>query len=192
MSRRTKLILAALFLILLAIPAVYVILTWSTPNPLRFRVVGYEEPSRVGQFRDSGKLHMIVENTSGVPVHFEWATLKKGHNATGTSDPFGGDWSVYGLDGRNDMIIPPYSSLPCFSTVPQDEYPASAFENIELFYTWMSGTRAKASEARNWLYLHAPEFVRSYITMDWPSHDQDTTPLLPALSGQGQPQSSRP
>ena len=39
MSRRAKLLIAALFLVLLGIPVVYAILTWSIDSPLRFRCV---------------------------------------------------------------------------------------------------------------------------------------------------------
>ncbi|QIF01970.1 hypothetical protein [Roseimicrobium sp. ORNL1] len=187
MSRRVKLIITALFLVLLAIPTVYVILTWSPPNPLRFRLVGYEDPSRKGQFRDSGKLNMIVENTSSVPVYVVWATMKRAGNPDSVADPFSQLREVYGPDDSDSMIIPPHTSLPCFCPVLQDEYPASAFENIELFYGWMSANRVKASQARIWLFLRVPEFVRPCIPINWPTHDQDTTPLLPALSARSSP-----
>lgn len=43
MRRRTKLIIIAFFLVLLAIPAAYVVLTWHVADPLRFRYVGHTE-----------------------------------------------------------------------------------------------------------------------------------------------------
>ncbi|QIF01969.1 hypothetical protein [Roseimicrobium sp. ORNL1] len=192
MFPRIRHLLLVLFLGLLFIPLAYVALTWSPPNPLRFRVAGYgyEAPSREGQFRVSGKLNMIVENTSSAPVKLFFAVLTEpGNPARGIVDPFGPHWTVAMPHHPTSMIIPPHTSLPCFSIVPEDDYPASALEKIELSYHWISTTRAKVSEVREWLFFHAPAFVRPHITMDWPSSNVDTTPLQPALPGQSQPQS---
>jgi hypothetical protein len=43
MSRRSKLLITALFLVLLGIPAVYIALTWHAVDPFRFRYVGRGE-----------------------------------------------------------------------------------------------------------------------------------------------------
>jgi hypothetical protein len=74
MSRRTKLIILALFLVLLAIPAACVALTWSPDDTLRFRIDHLVPPST--EHPDAyRKLRVSIENTSSAPVHFYGAAM---------------------------------------------------------------------------------------------------------------------
>jgi hypothetical protein len=189
MSRRTKLIIAALFLVLLAIPVGYVILTWSTPDPLRFRMVSYEDLSDGASGGYRGKLNLMVENTSSVPVHIHSAIVQKvDPHSVSASNPF----STWIVDVPDDgvLLIPPHASRPCHSLGFFGVDSISAFDHTEVFYIWMTGTRHKAWLTRRWLGDHVPVFVSRFISSRWPAYEQTPIPLQPALPGQSQPQSS--
>jgi len=69
MSRRTKFLIAALFLVLLGIPLGYVCYSWRVPDPLRFRIVAHEF-ERDLDFGGSWNWYYIeVRNTSAIPVY---------------------------------------------------------------------------------------------------------------------------
>jgi hypothetical protein len=74
MSRRTKVIIAVLFLTLAAIPLVHTILTWHATEPLRFRLAGHELV-QTGNFAPHRILHLEVENTSSTKVMLIFAHL---------------------------------------------------------------------------------------------------------------------
>jgi hypothetical protein len=83
MSRRTKLLITALFFVLLAIPAVYVILSWSPHEPWRARLVAVQDH----QGGEKKNLVVEVENTSSVPLCIYMATLDGPASPPDTSFP---------------------------------------------------------------------------------------------------------
>jgi hypothetical protein len=74
MSRRTKLWIAAVFVLLISGPIVYLALAWSPDNPLRFRVV---DPHAAASADPSDRQNVVVEveNTSSFPLVFRGAEL---------------------------------------------------------------------------------------------------------------------
>ncbi|RBP36931.1 hypothetical protein DES53_11572 [Roseimicrobium gellanilyticum] len=79
MSRRTKLIILALFLVLLAIPMAYVTLTWRPVDPLRFRMLNIETPSKFHPLEVAHRvLYLEVENTASTTVRMGSAMIMHG------------------------------------------------------------------------------------------------------------------
>jgi hypothetical protein len=85
MSRRIKLLITALFFVLLLVPAVYVALTWTVESPFRFRYVGQGAPEKflndpvpVGSTQIlMVPLQLEVENTSSVRIDFKAILFSK-------------------------------------------------------------------------------------------------------------------
>ena len=75
MSRRTKLIILALFLALLSIPGIYIALSWNPPNPFEFSYVGRGAPvmhnfdPRYGEEVLCVPFLFEVRNTRPYPIH---------------------------------------------------------------------------------------------------------------------------
>ena len=83
MSRRARLGFLALFLGLTAIPMVYLILTWSPPDPLRFRLTRMP-----GQAHVAIPLYEVeVVNSRGVPIRLRDGTLWLDYGSIWDSQP---------------------------------------------------------------------------------------------------------
>jgi hypothetical protein len=70
MSRGTKLLITALFLVLPSILTIYAALTWHLRNPLRFRILSVKhqpQPTRDGYFMVA-EIELEVINSSSTPV----------------------------------------------------------------------------------------------------------------------------
>lgn len=154
MSRRTKLVIAAIFLLLLAIPVAYVALTWRTPNPLRFQVIRYHDPLKAEAL---GKIELRVENTSDLPVHLFpgfkfWKTL-------------GGlpDGGIY-PERPGFILIAPRgtASFPANVEYHTLDLPSSG-EVYQMGYSWHSGTAHKVDEVRVWLLTHLPKPLSAMV-----------------------------
>jgi hypothetical protein len=76
MSRRTKLIILAIFLALLAMPIWHVASNWNPPNPLRFRLLSKQSlPVKDG--RKEVRLEVEVLNTTTAPRYLYHAYVKQ-------------------------------------------------------------------------------------------------------------------
>jgi hypothetical protein len=92
MPRRTKLFITVLFLVLLAIPAIYITLSWETPAPFEFRFLRQGEPVlRRGRDKTEVPFYIEVRNTQPYPIHL-WAMEMMGEIPVNTSPSpvFGG------------------------------------------------------------------------------------------------------
>ncbi|QIF01965.1 hypothetical protein [Roseimicrobium sp. ORNL1] len=87
MSRRTKLILLGIFLLLLAIPVWHVGSNWNPPSPLRFRLVSRDTPSEIDGIW-SEWVEVEAFNTSSAPRYIEMVTLKRVKGPDNSFDPF--------------------------------------------------------------------------------------------------------
>ncbi|RBP36969.1 hypothetical protein DES53_115110 [Roseimicrobium gellanilyticum] len=161
MSRRAKLIILAIFLVLLAIPAAYVALTWSPGNPLRFRL----EPDT--SQKDGGTFIIAIENTSATTVEFLYLWSS-----------FTGDLSP-DSSGFRQMSSPMFASIPPRSThrtslrVTRAELDAYAGRHwVE--YMWRSWVNAQAVQAVSWLREHSPASLHSYLP--YPSSNINMAP----------------
>jgi len=75
MTRRSKLLITALFLVLLGIPIGYVFYGWNIPDPLRFQMVAHKTEPEVPVPVTMHHLQIEVRNTSSVAVYLASGVL---------------------------------------------------------------------------------------------------------------------
>jgi hypothetical protein len=182
MSRRTKLIITAIFLVLLGIPVVYTVLTWSIEPPLSFRCVA-ALPEEMLQWNSGGppepSTPFIIEvrNPSPYPVGFY--TMAPRHHAPGGRLPGG-----YYLNISCRMWELQDKPLPGVSTVHGDFIPpngvkrfkvlvrardAALFEmgTVDIGYYWASRVRKMAVDVKEWALPKLPSyFNRGQVNVD--------------------------
>jgi hypothetical protein len=179
MSRRTKIILTALFLVLLGIPAAYIVLTWRLENPLRFRVVGEcleHMPPYEGQLR---VLTVEIENTSAATVGIRGCYLG---DAADTPKPI-----LLGMmDGLIETEGPrlPPASIGAHGTVlrefvfeegvPLDK----PLHEVIVWYTWNTRMAVQADALVMWLWDVLPRSIGGKLSR--PHRKYGRAPLEPS------------
>jgi hypothetical protein len=118
MSRRTKLAILALFLVLLAVPMAYIALTWNPDAALRFRVEYLAPPSEESASADR-KLRVSIENTSPAPIHFYGAGMTGESTQAVIPDPYPSKFMVI-RDLMSGIVAPQLLQL---DTPFDSEYP---------------------------------------------------------------------
>ena len=176
MSRRTKLLITTIFLVLLAIPVVYIVLTWSPPNPLRFSVVDFHGPPQADVLRmgtPAVSVNLAVENTSSSPVHLYTAVISKPGSRPDSRDLK--DASIWLWNGKAP-VIRPGGTLYCSMAVREGRYEDVTRGNLEIHYDWISDIRSKMGDACRWLGERAPWKLQSFIFRH-AACDNDVIPL---------------
>ncbi|RBP36940.1 hypothetical protein DES53_11581 [Roseimicrobium gellanilyticum] len=107
MSRRSKLLITALFLVLLGIPIGYVLYGWNVPEPLRFRVVAHEVEPEVPVPETTHHLRIEVQNTSSVPVYLASGVLFHDKTAAAMYRPW---MQLTSLDSE-DGLLPEFDGI---------------------------------------------------------------------------------
>ncbi|QIF01951.1 hypothetical protein [Roseimicrobium sp. ORNL1] len=180
MSRRTKLIIAALFLVLLAVPAAYVALTWHPAFPLRFHLESIDSEPLEEDPRYRG-LRVRVENTSPIPVHICGGMLY-----TNFGIPvFGGPEGLLlplefrdGIPSRNPdepVIVPAHGELHIRGALGAKLTQIPQGGEISVQCTWETATRAGAGRAVNWIRYSCPQWETGRLPMIEPL--RTTVPL---------------
>jgi hypothetical protein len=170
MSRRTKLLITALFLVLLAIPAVYVIATWSVEHPLRFRCISALPEEMVQRSSSLPPQPMVpfifeVRNTKSYPVHFHGVSVRAYNPKSpmpGKYDPM--DYRMRDVRDKSIWAAPmvylgviPAHGTTCFEILVSPDR-AAKFESgeIKLAYHWASRPRKLAWDVHNWVVRRLP------------------------------------
>jgi hypothetical protein len=171
MSRRTKLIILAVFLVLLAIPTIYIALTWHPAFPLRFVVESIDpEPMKGSSYRH---LHVRVENTGPVPVHFYggfmyaiYGPVSNPENPSGGLSPqediAGAPWA--NMD--EGLIMPAYGNLHIRGAIRADLVNLPEGGEFLVQCTWQTATHARVGRALAWAREHSPWWIGDSIPHD--------------------------
>ncbi|MEZ0275525.1 MAG: hypothetical protein ACAH88_11530 [Roseimicrobium sp.] len=176
MSRSTKYIIAAVFLVLLSIPVVYVVLTWHPRSPLTFRLVGQEMKTD----RDGFPLRVLdieITNSSEVPISLHAAMVHDGPHISLERGYLGEVRPEFDVDRR---VMVPFT-VPARGSIRR---PAALHAEIEqvpvgeihIAYIWNSRTRQSAVKCWFWLDDRMP--VLSKLSQFPYSPCRDTTPLI--------------
>ena len=187
MSRRTKLLIAALFLVLLGIPAVYAILTWRPENPLRFRLGTLHRSPESLADRQSHRRHgprtrvsVVVENTSAVPIYMlsMWNSDDgdEGELRNYRPDTF---TPVQNARKRRQawLLISAHSSIEPPCTMDAKSIAPAEQGTLSMHYLWYSSTRYRVANACHWLYERSPASLQPIIP--FLAMDMDAAPLAP-------------
>lgn len=173
MSLRAKLWILGLFLLLLTGPAIYVVLSWSPENPLRFRVI---ERYKLGSHDDdkNAVVLMEIENVSDFPVLFfgahVWQTdVRKG--TLGTLSPHyqfdpliqkrGGFIAIGGLQRVRALAI-----------MNSDWNTDRGLGEPKVAYLWVSKTEGRFMEARDAVEKWLPYRLRSTLPKSREGRDE--------------------
>ncbi|MEZ0275295.1 MAG: hypothetical protein ACAH88_10355 [Roseimicrobium sp.] len=184
MSRRTKLIITAIFLVLLGIPLAHVFWSWRPENPLCFSIVAQTLPSfGHGPFRER-VLVVEVRNTSHVPVYLSDAKLLAFNPSRGRRHVFvelekfllgPGSTSAYDPFKPRLAPIPPGGIRRTEVHVPDDA--ASQFHHTAptIDYVYFSETKHTAFDLSRWLMEKVPLRFARHVPK--PRTDTATIPL---------------
>ncbi|QIF01978.1 hypothetical protein [Roseimicrobium sp. ORNL1] len=159
MSRRAKLLLTGIFLLLLAIPATYVALTWRVADPLRFRYVGIGEVHMVDNpfAPDAGApkqrwvwIFIEVQNTTKLPIYFMGGQLRAERDRASPKPSASIIWEA--------EPIPRHGTIRLGALVEDEAVQRLGHEAFEISYESLSGTQMKACElvlwVEGWLHKH--------------------------------------
>ncbi|QIF01955.1 hypothetical protein [Roseimicrobium sp. ORNL1] len=166
MSRRTKLIILAVFLVLLAIPAAYVALTWSPKDPLRVRLISMDMPGEQDPFKQM-TMRMELENTSTVPI-FVGDVVFRARRKTGVNgDPMFQRIYLFSPDGSSNWFhtIAPRSTQLFSADVTGYDQATVDMDSAEMVYLYESDTEHRINELWSrgiervpyWITKHLPE-----------------------------------
>ncbi|QIF01950.1 hypothetical protein [Roseimicrobium sp. ORNL1] len=169
MSRRTKLIITTLFLVLLAIPAVHFYFHWRPENPLRFQIgnAGAGFPLNPHDLR----VPVIVRNSSATPIHLQFAII-----ATKKKEQVGAILPPVWLGSKTyDEVVPPYGTLEMYCSERNFIADARAPGYLQVAYIWDSNLRYRAKS----LYGDLGYRISQWLSLDLPyiSPESDTAPL---------------
>ncbi|MEZ0275296.1 MAG: hypothetical protein ACAH88_10360 [Roseimicrobium sp.] len=178
MSRRTKLLITALFLVLLGIPTAYVARTWHPENPLRFHLdEESREPDPFDPKEDHRVLKITIENTSNTPVCVLDALLIFRDAKSGTEQAVG--WASLDrvLGGRAivPVHVPPKGVMPC-SVLVDDAFRDCPLDHVHVQSTWMSVPKSYFARVCLWLEHRLPRKLSSHLPI--PSAGEDEGPLI--------------
>ncbi|MEZ0276078.1 MAG: hypothetical protein ACAH88_14315 [Roseimicrobium sp.] len=176
MSRRTKLIIFAVFLVLLAVPAAHVARIWSVHEPLRFRLVSQSGPVMVTTpSGDEEELRYEIEatNVTDVPIEIYFVELMSRVLPELPEALF----VLQGAAGTAQCLAPAYYGevIQAHSTVKftchiRGPHPAIVPSvRPEIMYMFETRPRAGISDASAWLQRHLPESWGSMLPNFEPS-----------------------
>ncbi|RBP36986.1 hypothetical protein DES53_115127 [Roseimicrobium gellanilyticum] len=159
MSRRTKLIIAASLLVLLAIPVTYVVLAWRLEDPLRFHVVGERMEYMPAYAEELRVLAVEVENTSAVTVGIRRAYLGE---AAATAKPMilgGMDTLIITYESPPPVIIPAHRKILRKFLVEEGVPMDKPLHEFSVKYTWNSRMAIQADALVLWLWKVLPSDI---------------------------------
>lgn len=197
MSRRVKLIIAAIFLALLSIPAIYLGVTWHPQSPLRFSAApgGHAPVLLDGQVM----VHLNIENTSRAPVHLLVATLFEPDHPGKSDENLGVITPELQINsGINTspeyILIPARGQLACVAMLDHEGYARLHGGSAQVEYLWASRIKYRTIEAL--------DHLRTSLSTRWdrlvpePRIGQDRTtvqlPPAPPLNPSQEPAASSP
>lgn len=186
MSRRTKLLVTAVFLMLLAVPVAYIFLTWHPENPLRFEVVEHAPGMETEVDTESAytTIYVKITNTSSSTIH-TYSDFVLNDRPPPGENPYRGmiEFETH-ADGRPRVYLGEGFQFPpecvCYATclIHPDEvhlWRSRGYTDFTVVYSWCSSPRVYALQACTWLRSRLPESFRSIIPEI--ETEQQRTPL---------------
>jgi hypothetical protein len=171
MSRRTKLIITAIFLVLLSIPAIHLARIWHPKNPLRFQLAEHAEgwesdPPSVGTYTT---IYIKVTNTSAASIYLDTAELMSDDTPPGENPSMGYLHLMLPKDleshvkAGGELMIPPHGTLYADCRVHPQHMPALRATHrtgATVSSIWDTSSRLSFESACHWLRRHLPEAMR--------------------------------
>ncbi|RBP36981.1 hypothetical protein DES53_115122 [Roseimicrobium gellanilyticum] len=180
MSRRTKLLVAALFLVPFTILVVALFLTWSPANPLRIRMERLVETPEILRNDGYTYIEFTVENTSPIPVYLislrtahseETANLHE-HLTYVTATQLDSDLRTHLSSG----MIPAHSSVVFTELWPKE----GERVNESASYVWASAPKRTVIGILAWIHRHTPKSLQKHHLLPHVPPNVDVTPISPS------------
>ncbi|MEZ0275526.1 MAG: hypothetical protein ACAH88_11535 [Roseimicrobium sp.] len=186
MSRRTKLIITALFLVLLGIPTVYVVLSWRPRDPIQFRFVEQYVQGDENSVPTYYRIILEAVNVSPWSIHLSEAVLTvditdQGRNAwerdlghvpntfitrTGQESPKLASLDIERPAGRLSdpngyyRAMRPGETRQCVVFVSSDDaFQRVPADKLRVYYEWSSKTVRQYERLRSSLSEELPEWL---------------------------------
>jgi hypothetical protein len=183
MSRRAKLIIVAIFLALLSVPAVYLGLTWHPQNPLRFITTpGEHAPVALGS---EVMVPLTIENTSRAPIHllvasfFDTSHTGKFDDSLGVITP-----ELQINSGINTspeyILIPASGQFACIAMLDHASYARLRSGSAQIEYLWASRIKYQAIEALDHLRTSLSPAWYHFVPAPTIGQDRASVQLPPA------------
>lgn len=184
MSRRAKLLITALFLVLPAILAAHLVLTWSPAEPLTFRIVRNTGERYLAGYGNHVRVYEVeVKNTSPATIHFTMGdvtwdkpALERSIDKTvqlpyaGSAPPvFYTGYFELGASQRFVDPLPPCCTIAARSThtvrlmMFENKKPDLAGRPHFLVCSWMSQTKLRFLNLQTWLRPKLPLSLQSRL-----------------------------
>ncbi|RBP36933.1 hypothetical protein DES53_11574 [Roseimicrobium gellanilyticum] len=180
MSRRTKLIILGIFLVLLSIPGIYLFLTWEVEKPLRFRLVGKELESIIGTAESGDFVRIEVINTTATGVEMTAAGVEDGDAPPGTT--FAG--IIHHMDARplpgssaSESMLSAHGHFIFFMKLEKTDNPVNQ-QNLRIAYGYLTRSKRRALALHDAIEPYLPKFLEGRIPLPVESYEQ--TLLEPA------------
>ncbi|RBP36958.1 hypothetical protein DES53_11599 [Roseimicrobium gellanilyticum] len=161
MSRRTKVVLLLLFLVLLGIPVIHVGRTWRSGDVLKVRLdLDMAEEARKRRRDDMVPLPVIIENTGASPVHIKNCWIM-------TRDHLGRKREAAVVDKRSLKDI--WRTVPAHGSVRTyllpDDFTLAQVDNDVLWvgFRSISGSRGTVFKCVAWVPHCLPESWRRHL-----------------------------
>jgi hypothetical protein len=169
MSRRTKLLILAIFLVLMAIPAVHFYFHWRPENPLRFQLVKAGSSSPLNPHDQ--RVPVIVRNSSATPIHLQFAFITTNKSEqVGVIEP-----RVWFGSNTNNEVVPPYGTLEMYGPAMNWSADALSLGDLHVVYSWDSNLRYWAKSLYGDLRYRSSQWLS--LELPYRSPEFDTAPL---------------
>jgi hypothetical protein len=172
MSRRAKLLITALFLVLLGIPAVYTVLLWSIEQPLHYRYVTALPEEMLRGYPNLPPETCIpvvfeVQNTKSYPVYIANVSIQARPQDSSERVQYR-PLFCFLRSGLDESVVPTLyaKSIPAHSVIRfevlmhPEAARALATEDVKIFSYLASPPRKWAMDVENWLRRSLPKLFR--------------------------------
>ncbi|QIF00667.1 hypothetical protein [Roseimicrobium sp. ORNL1] len=178
MSRRAKRFVIALFLVLLAVPVIYLVLSWRPADPLEFQATAFwPNPPSEGASTENknaqGTIDVLIANKGSFPIRFYHGYLEPVDEPKSSSvilqhaapieDPY--------------ITIPPGKFIRARSgTWDSLGHPDGGIRSpgIKVRYYWLSAPRAYVDDWLEWWY-----YKRNSASLRFPAFHEGHALLIP-------------
>jgi hypothetical protein len=175
MSRRAKLWILGIFLLLLTGPVIYLALSWSPENPLRFRVVESQTTGASPASTDEAML-IEVENTTSFPLLLFFGEIVQEDARTkrlGLIRPRDQTEPGIRVSGTDGIELDGLQRVRLLATMEPDWRTRATQHGAKVKYIWVS-------ETASWFAIQwgkMPSWVRSFLPEFLAANDE--VPLEP-------------
>jgi hypothetical protein len=184
MSRRAKLLITALLLVLLAIPIGHGFYLWRLPDPLRFRVVAHHKQIESSPDDILHRLVIEVRNTRAVPVYIISGAFYEDAAGAGRGMPWG---DIQRPDNPRLGELDYFIEIPAHGVwrgevrVSTSEQALPDYGQTRILYGYASVFKVEVLHGYGRLCLHLPDSVGRRLYIEPTQYAETSLELAPEM-----------